>query len=92
VNRHCTGFLGTGTLPEDAAKITMSSEAPGLSTASMAMLESPTSSFDTGNLAANWKQAHICLSRKTVSGGLCIFNAKDTSSTKSLFLKVRPSG
>jgi hypothetical protein len=67
----------------------MASEALGLITTSTATLESPVSRFDTGsNLAANWKQAHICLSRKTVSARQCIFNAKDTSSTKSLFLKA----
>ena len=79
VNRHCTEFSSSGRLPEDAARNTM--------------LESTVSCFDTGsNLAANWKQAHICLSRQTVSGRQCIFNAKDTSSTKSLFLKVCCSG
>jgi len=64
VNRHCIRF-SSGRLPEGAARNEMAS-APGLSTTSTAMLESPVSCFDTGgNLAANWKQAHICLSRKT---------------------------
>jgi len=93
VNRHCAEFSIIGRLPEGAAKNAMASDLPGLGTTATAMLENPVSCFGTGsNLAANWKQAHIYLSRKTVSGRQCTFDAKNTSSTKSLFIRVRSSG